>query len=125
MVDYIGIEQLILLTLANLGLIAYLASKIMRKRLRKTFFELGNDFLNTKLSEIAANPEVFSKFAKPLMGMMLKELGAGYGGETGMKLPKLTGNKFIDGLIASLVPRLVDKAIGSAGGAVASQNPFG
>ena len=88
--DLITLEEIILLTLANICAAGWLIFHFSEQRIKTLAFTWGSEFKNQFLAEIEENPQILTKMLQPSMPSLInavkQSLGAGGGGDM-IKLP--------------------------------------
>ena len=103
--DFITLEEIILLTLANVSIGAWLIFHFSEQRIKSLMFAWGSEFKNEFLKEIEENPQTLTKILQPaipsLINAFQQSLGSKGGGEM-IKLP----------LIGKVPARFLDMGMG-------------
>lgn len=113
-------EGLILLTLANVALGAWIVSRLARNRVKRVFFAWASEFKNSLLEEIIEDPEIIMKILGPALKKLAKQYGVPEPGEKGGSI-NLFGFKIPRELLHWGLP-ILGKKLGKEAEAL---NPFG
>lgn len=126
MLDYIGFELTILLALINGLFLAFLASFLLRTRLKQWFFSLTDEKIASVIAELRDDPSIIVEMLKPALPKLMGEVMKNVQGNEGvpMKDLKIGGFK-IPAPLAELGMRLIGSKLLKEGGEAASANPFG
>ena len=103
--DFITLEEIILLTLANICAAGWLIFHFSEQRIKSLIFTWGSEFKNEFLKEIEENPQILTKILQPAMPSLINAFQQSLGGKGGGEMIKLP-------LIGKVPARLLDIGMG-------------
>lgn len=108
--DLVTVELQVLLALASTGVFVEILYRIYHNRIIDTIITSIDIYLHEMVEKVGKNPKMLDDLLGPLIPALFERMGGKIG--KGGSIMKVTGNKFIDGLIMQFAPTVLEKFAG-------------